>query len=66
MAKGTVKWFDNIKGYGFIAQESGEQDVFVHMNNIQTQGGLREGDKVEYNVVNGKKGLNADNVKIVD
>ena len=65
MVKGTVKWFDSIKGFGFIEQEDGSKDVFVHMNNIQSQGGLREGDKVEYNVVNGQKGLNADNVVVI-
>lgn len=66
MAKGTVKWFDGIRGYGFIQQDSGEKDVFVHMNNIKSAGALREGDKVEYEIVNGQKGLNANNVTITN
>jgi cold shock protein len=64
MANGTVKWFNDAKGYGFITQESGE-DVFVHFNAIQAQGfkSLAEGDKVEFEVTRGPKGLQAANVR---
>ena len=61
--KGTVKWFNAAKGYGFIQRESGE-DVFVHFSAIQTQGyrSLDEGARVEFEVTNGPKGLQATNV----
>ncbi|MFW5959722.1 MAG: cold-shock protein [Chitinivibrionales bacterium] len=63
MAKGTVKWFDSAKGYGFIAQESGS-DVFVHHTAIQEDGfkTLDEGQEVEFEVQEGAKGLQASNV----
>jgi CspA family cold shock protein len=61
--KGTVKWFNAAKGYGFIQRENGE-DVFVHFSAIQTQGyrSLDEGAKVEFEVTKGPKGLQATNV----
>jgi translation initiation factor IF-1 len=61
--KGTVKWFNAAKGYGFIQRENGE-DVFVHFSAIQTQGyrTLDEGSKVEFEVTKGPKGLQATNV----
>ena len=64
MATGTVKWFNDAKGFGFIPQESGE-DVFVHFSAIQAQGfkSLAEGDKVEFEVTRGPKGLQAANVR---
>jgi CspA family cold shock protein len=64
MATGTVKWFNDAKGYGFITQEAGE-DVFVHFNAIQGQGfkSLSEGEKVEFEVTKGPKGLQAANVR---
>jgi len=64
MAQGTVKWFNDAKGYGFISQEGGE-DVFVHFSAIQAQGfkSLAEGDKVEFEVTRGPKGLQAANVR---
>ena len=66
MATGTVKWFNDAKGFGFITQESGE-DVFVHFSAIQAQGfkSLVEGDKVEFEVSKGPKGLQASNVRKV-
>ena len=64
---GTVKWFNNAKGYGFIAREEGG-DVFVHFSVIQADGhrSLIEGQKVEFNVVKGEKGLQADHVVIIE
>ena len=64
MAQGSVKWFNDAKGYGFISQENGE-DVFVHFSAIQAQGfkSLVEGDKVEFEVTKGPKGLQAANVR---
>jgi CspA family cold shock protein len=64
MAQGTVKWFNDAKGYGFIQVEGGE-DVFVHYSAIQANGfkSLAEGDKVEFEVTKGPKGLQASNVR---
>ena len=66
MEKGSVKWFNDSKGYGFIAQENGE-DVFVHHSAIQGEGfkTLNEGDEVEFEVTQGPKGLQAKNVRRV-
>ena len=66
MAQGTVKWFNNEKGYGFIAVDGG-QDVFVHYSAIQSDGyrSLDEGQRVEFEVAQGPKGPQADAVKIV-
>ena len=63
MAQGTVKWFSNEKGFGFITREDGD-DVFVHHTAIQSEGyrSLTEGQKVEFEVVQGDKGLQASNV----
>jgi CspA family cold shock protein len=63
MAKGTVKWFSNQKGFGFIAQESGK-DVFVHHSDIQGDGfkTLEEGQAVEFEIANGPKGEQAKDV----
>ena len=67
---GTVKWFKDEKGFGFITREDGESDVFVHHSAIQDGGGsyktLNEGDRVEFDVVQGQKGPAAENVTRVD
>ncbi len=66
MAVGTVKWFNDAKGFGFISQEGGE-DVFVHHTAIVAEGfrSLQEGQKVEFEVKKGPKGLQAANVRVV-
>ncbi|HSX82441.1 MAG TPA: cold-shock protein [Candidatus Saccharimonadia bacterium] len=64
MARGSVKWFDDRKGYGFIAREGGK-DIFVHFSAIQGAGfkTLSEGEEVEFEIVNGPKGEQATNVQ---
>ncbi len=66
MEKGTVKWFNATKGYGFISRETGD-DVFVHFNSITGDGykSLNEGDKVEFEVQKGPKGFQAASVSVV-
>ncbi len=65
MATGTVKWFNDSKGFGFIEQADGSGDVFVHFSAIIGDGfkSLAEGDRVTFNVVKGPKGLQAENVQ---
>ena len=63
MSNGTVKFFNDSKGFGFITPEEGNKDVFVHANGLIDE--INEGDKVEYDVEDGPKGLNAVNVKVV-
>lgn len=65
MTTGVVKWFNDEKGYGFITPDDGSADVFAHFSNIQQEGGRRtlfEGDKVEFEVTQGPKGLQAEGI----
>jgi len=66
VAQGTVKFFNADKGFGFISREQGD-DVFVHYSNIQSQGykSLDEGQRVEFDVAPGKKGEEAQNVRVI-
>ena len=66
MATGTVKFFNSEKGYGFISREQGD-DVFVHYSNIQASGyrSLEEGQRVEFDVAPGRKGEEAQNVRLI-
>jgi cold shock protein len=67
MAVGTVKWFSDDKGYGFISRDDGGDDVFVHHSAISMQGfrTLTEGAKVEFDITQGDKGAQAANVRLV-
>jgi CspA family cold shock protein len=67
MATGTVKWFSDEKGYGFITPDDGSKDVFVHFSNISGEGfrSLAEGAKVEFEVTEGAKGPQATNVSAI-
>jgi CspA family cold shock protein len=67
MATGTVKWFNDTKGFGFITQDGGGEDVFCHHTAIKSDGfrSLAEGEKVEFEVVKGPTGLQAQNVRKV-
>jgi CspA family cold shock protein len=64
MPEGTVKWFSQEKGYGFITPDDGGEDVFVHFSGIAGEGfkSLEEGEKVSYEVTEGRRGLQASNV----
>ncbi len=62
MAQGTVKWFNDAKGFGFITQDDGSKDCFVHHSAIQGFKTLSEGDRVEFDIVQGDKGPAAENV----
>lgn len=63
MTNGTVKFFNNIRGFGFIAPDDGGKDVFVHKSDLVDE--ITEGDKVSYDVEESEKGLNATNVKVI-
>ncbi len=65
--EGTVKWFNEEKGYGFISPDDGGEDLFVHYSGIEGAGfrSLDEGDRVTYEVIQGRKGLQAENVSRV-
>ena len=66
--RGTVKWFNGEKGYGFISLASGGSDLFVHYSEIQSKGfrSLNEGDTVEFEITDGKKGKQASAVKVIN
>jgi CspA family cold shock protein len=63
MSKGTVKFFNDAKGFGFITEEGSNQEHFVHISGLIDE--VREGDEVEFELTEGKKGLNAVNVKVI-
>jgi len=63
MTKGTVKFFNDAKGFGFITEEGSDKEHFVHISGLVDE--IREGDEVEFDLAEGKKGLNAVNVKLV-
>lgn len=65
MATGTVKWFSNAKGYGFISPDGGGEDIFAHFSAIESEGyrTLKEGQKVEFEVSEGPKGLQASKIR---
>ncbi|HSR71868.1 MAG TPA: cold-shock protein [Kiloniellales bacterium] len=69
MATGTVKWFNTVKGYGFIAPDDGSKDAFVHITAVQKAGlqTLQEGQKVEFDLVPGRDGrTSAENLRVAD
>ncbi len=69
MATGTVKWFDPIKGYGFIQPSDGSRDAFVHISAVERAGlkSLREGQEIEYDLVPGRNGKSsAENLSVLD
>jgi CspA family cold shock protein len=63
MNKGTVKFFNDAKGFGFITEEGSDKEHFVHISGLVDE--IREGDEVEFDLAEGKKGLNAINVKVL-
>ena len=68
MATGTVKWFNDAKGFGFVTPEGGGKDLFAHFSAIQGQGfkTLREGQRVQFDVTSGPKGEQASNIRPLD
>jgi cold shock protein len=65
MPTGTVKWFNNRKGYGFVVPDQGDEDVFIHFSSIQMDGfkTLKEGQKIAFEISEGPKGLHATNIQ---
>jgi CspA family cold shock protein len=68
MLQGKVAWFNNAKGFGFLNRNDGEADVFVHYSAIQAEGykSLKEGQKVEFEIVKGQKGPQAEDVRVIE
>jgi CspA family cold shock protein len=68
MATGVVKWFSNAKGYGFISPDEGGDDIFAHFSSIEMEGykSLKEGQRVEFDVATGPKGLQASKISFTD
>ncbi|MFT3962916.1 cold-shock protein [Propionivibrio sp.] len=68
MATGTVKWFNDSKGFGFISQDNGGEDVFAHFSAIQSNGfkSLAEGQRVTFDITQGPKGKQASNIRVAD
>lgn len=68
MASGTVKWFNDSKGFGFITPENGGDDLFAHFSAIQSQGfkTLKEGQRVSFDITTGPKGQQASNIRAID
>lgn len=69
MKKGTIKWFNPVKGFGFITPDDGTKDVFIHISAIESAGlsGLQEGQGIEYDLVRDKRGRNsAGNIRLAD
>lgn len=67
MERGTVKWFDELKGFGFITSDIGNKDIFVHQSDLVVLGQvLEKGDRVEYEIIHTAKGLEAKNVRLVE
>lgn len=64
MKEGTVKFFNNAKGFGFIKPEGSDEDIFVHASGLIDE--IRENDRVEFETERGKKGINAINVRVID
>jgi len=67
MATGTVKWFNDEKGFGFISQEGGGEDLFAHFKDIKSEGfkSLKEGQRVKFDAVKGQKGMQASNIEVL-